>query len=239
MVENTEPVTVEFPLRGEWVAAHTPAERIPSHGTDLLGQRYAYDFIRIERTGSGWKFSRRSSARYLLLGVRLEDCYGWSQPIYSPFEGVVVSASDGWPEKRRLHFLADMGVVLKNALVFDPKKTRDLRLVLGNHVILRMDEAGVYAFFAHARMDSIKVRAGDRVTVGQRLAEVGHSGNSTAPHLHFQLMDRENILEAAGVPCRFREYEALRPQGWEVVTYGIPGKREFIRYTPKRPGSPE
>jgi hypothetical protein len=26
----------------------TPALRIPSHGTDMLGQRYAFDFVRID-----------------------------------------------------------------------------------------------------------------------------------------------------------------------------------------------
>jgi hypothetical protein len=35
---------VEFPLRGEWMSPTTPIKRIPSHGTDQLGQRYAYDF---------------------------------------------------------------------------------------------------------------------------------------------------------------------------------------------------
>ena len=39
---------VDFPLRGEWRAVHTPASRIPSHGTDMLGQRYAFDFMRLD-----------------------------------------------------------------------------------------------------------------------------------------------------------------------------------------------
>jgi len=43
-----QPITVEFPLRGDWTAGHTPAEKVPSHGVDLLGQTYAYDFLRVE-----------------------------------------------------------------------------------------------------------------------------------------------------------------------------------------------
>ena len=73
-------MVVEFPLRGEWVAYHTPAERIPSHGTDQLGQRFAYDFLRIERDKPGWKFCRASMARYHAFGVPLRDCYAWGQP---------------------------------------------------------------------------------------------------------------------------------------------------------------
>jgi murein DD-endopeptidase MepM/ murein hydrolase activator NlpD len=88
----------------------------------------------------------------------------------------------------------------------------------------------VYAFFAHARTGSVQVRDGDAVHIGQHLADVGHSGNSMSPHLHFHLMDNSNILEANGLPCSFREYEALRDDQWVRVFTGTPGKREFIRY---------
>ena len=46
------PVVVEFPLRGEdWMAVTTPSHKVPSHGTDMLGQRYAYDFLKVDRRG--------------------------------------------------------------------------------------------------------------------------------------------------------------------------------------------
>jgi len=38
--EERPPTVVDIPLRGEWVAGHTPPERIPSHVTDQLGQRF-------------------------------------------------------------------------------------------------------------------------------------------------------------------------------------------------------
>lgn len=41
-------IVVGFPLRGEWRAATTPARMIPSHGTDMLAQRYAYDLLRVD-----------------------------------------------------------------------------------------------------------------------------------------------------------------------------------------------
>ena len=42
-------VVVDFPLRGErWVAVNTPGDRIPSHGTDMLGQRFAYDLLMVD-----------------------------------------------------------------------------------------------------------------------------------------------------------------------------------------------
>lgn len=45
------PIVVGFPLRGEWYAPNTPGSKIPSHGTNRLGSRYAYDFIQIETGG--------------------------------------------------------------------------------------------------------------------------------------------------------------------------------------------
>jgi hypothetical protein len=230
LTAEPERVIVDFPLRGEWVAGSTPAEKIPSHGSNRLGQRFAYDFVRIEREGEDWKFFRPSLTAYVLFGIRLEDCYGWGEPIHAPFDGTIVTAKDGWAERKRLHLLTDFALVLKNTLFFDPEKAKDLRSVLGNHVTLKMKDEEIYAFFAHARCGSVQVHEGDQVTVGQHLADVGHSGNSTAPHLHFHLMDRANIIEAQGVPCGFREYLALDGDVWKVVTEGIPGKREFIRY---------
>ena len=79
-----EPIDVVFPLRGEWTAYHTPAERVPSHGTNELGQRFAYDFLRIERDVNGWKFWRAPTSRYYLYGIHLEDCYGWGNRSMRP-----------------------------------------------------------------------------------------------------------------------------------------------------------
>jgi murein DD-endopeptidase MepM/ murein hydrolase activator NlpD len=223
-------IVVDFPLRGEWVAAHTPAERAPSHGTDQLGQRFAYDFLRIDRGRRGWKFYRTPVFRSLLTGVALEDCYGWSAPILAPFSGVVTTAQDGEPERNPVHIVRDLALVIKNAFTFNPNGgATALRAVLGKHVIVRKDHEEVYAFFAHARCGSVRVAAGQRVTTGQELAQVGHSGNSTAPHLHFHLMDAPDILHAGGLPCCFREYEALHDGTWTRVQNGLPGKREFVR----------
>lgn len=225
-----DPIMVEFPLRGEWEAEHTPAERVPSHGTDQLAQTYAYDFVRIEMERKGLKFFRGSMLRYFLVGVTLDECYGWGAPIHAPFSGTVVAAKDGLPERKRLYLLRDLAVVLKNALTFDPAKNNDLRLILGNHIILKMAREQIYALIAHCQTESISIREEQEVQLGQRIAAVGHSGNSTAPHLHFHLMDKPNILEAKGLPCNFREYEALQDGVWSKVNAGLPGKRELVRY---------
>lgn len=83
---------------------------------------------------------------------------------------------------------------------------RDLlgaKRIVGNHVVLDLGD-GTYALYAHLRRGSLTVREGDRVTAGQPLARCGNSGNSTEPHLHFQLMDGPDPDSARGVPFTWR-----------------------------------
>ena len=44
------PIVVNLPLYGELFVPNTPGTKVPSHGTDMLGQRYAYDFMMVDWT---------------------------------------------------------------------------------------------------------------------------------------------------------------------------------------------
>jgi len=54
----------------------------------------------------------------------------------------------------------------------------------GNQVVIRHDD-GRYSQYAH--LSALSVSAGQRVTVGQQIGAVGSTGNSTGPHLHFEV----------------------------------------------------
>jgi murein DD-endopeptidase MepM/ murein hydrolase activator NlpD len=200
---------------------------VPSHGTDILGQRYAYDFVRAVPGVKGLRLSRHSLPSYLLRGVRLRDCFGWGEPIFSATSGVVIEAHDGWPERDPVHPARDFAVALRNGIGFDLAKVTDLRPLSGNHVIVESDCG--YLVYAHAATGSVSVRPGDRVEPGRVIAAVGHSGNSTGPHLHFQLMDGPDPRTAGGVLCCFREYEVLDRGVWITVRSGIPKRTERLR----------
>jgi murein DD-endopeptidase MepM/ murein hydrolase activator NlpD len=68
------------------------------------------------------------------------------------------------------------------------------------------------------------------VRKGDVLGKVGHSGNSTAPHLHFQLMDSSDLLSAKGIPCAFEQYELFRDGEWEPVFKSVPSNKDRIRF---------
>lgn len=220
-------MVVDFPLRGEWIAPNTPGAKVPSHGTDILGQRYAYDFVGVDPHSKGNRFYRPGLLHYLVLGVRLQDCFGWGRPIFSATSGIVVRAEDGWPERNPVHLIRDVAVMFKNAREVNTNQPVDFAMLSGNHIIIEAAEG--YVVYAHAQTGSIRVSPGARVTPGQHLANVGHSGNSTAPHLHFQLMTHADPWKAQGIPCCFREYEIQQGDAWRLVQNGIPKATDRIR----------
>ena len=67
----------------------------------------------------------------------------------------------------------------------------------GKHLKIQIGEVSI--IYAHC--NNLYVKQGDMVTQGQEIAEVGSTGNSTGPHLHFEIryqerkVDPESILE--------------------------------------------
>src|SRR5262249_17266706 len=77
-----------------------------------------------------------------------------------------------------------------------------LETITGNYIVLDLGQ-GRFAHYAHLQPGSIRVRQGDRVRRGQVLGLVGNSGNTTEPHLHFQVSDSPSLLKGEGLPYIF------------------------------------
>ena len=225
MGELDDPIIVQFPLRGEWSVERTPAHRIPSHGTDMFGLRFAYDLVRTDHR-PGFHLSPAGTLRSRLIGGRTQDCYGWGQPVYAAFDGEVMEAVDGVPERQWLHVVRESWLALRNTFRL-ARRGLDPILLAGNHVIMRTGQT--HALYAHLAPGSVTVTMGQRVGVGEVIGCVGHTGNSTAPHLHFHLMDSADPLQAKGIPCAFAEYLVRRDGRWERVERGIPRRLQRIR----------
>lgn len=68
---------------------------------------------------------------------------------------------------------------------------------IGKHLKIQIGEVSI--IYAHCHQ--LYVKQGDKIKQGQEIAEVGSTGNSTGPHLHFEIrisektVDPQSILE--------------------------------------------
>src|SRR5215207_4834727 len=181
-VDPFAPLVITPPLRGAgWMnangccaaSAHRSAILAVNGARLVKFETFAIDWIRLE----GPRF-------YAGDGTRNEDYFGFGTEVLAAGDGTVAFVRDGVPEETP----------------FEPPKS--LRQPLdygGNEVVLEL-EPGVYAFFAHLQPGSIRVQIGETVTKGQVLGLLGNTGNSTGPHLHFQLADGPDVLTATSLP---------------------------------------
>jgi murein DD-endopeptidase MepM/ murein hydrolase activator NlpD len=205
-----EPVEVAAPVTGRWSALNSPADRTPSHGIHAHGQTYAIDIIAEPEPGA------RPAFHWLWpIARRPQDFPAFEAPILAVADATVVRAVDGQRDHLSRNSLA--GLLYLMLAEGSVREMAGLRRILGNHLILDLGN-GTYAAYAHLRRGSLTAREGDRVHAGQVIARCGNSGNSSEPHLHFQLMDGPDPDSARGVPFGWRGVGVPRNQEvFEVV----------------------
>lgn len=69
---------------------------------------------------------------------------------------------------------------------FDRETDGDVSKLLGNYIAIKHANL-YYTYYGHLKKNSLLVKVGDMVSQGQAIAQIGSSGNSTDPHLHFEL----------------------------------------------------
>lgn len=192
------PVTLAPPVRGRWVAMNSPGQKVPSHGTRTRGQLGAVDVC------SPADAAAPPLVRWGLRGDRPRAYACFGEPIVSMAAGTVVRVRD----TRRDHRARNTWQALLFMLTIEGfvREIGGSAAVLGNHVVVDHGD-GTYAAYAHLRRGSAAVAVGDAVDVGQRLGEVGNTGNTSMPHLHVQLMDRAAVDAAAGIVMTWSDIE--------------------------------
>jgi murein DD-endopeptidase len=193
------------PLRGKsWLAVNGPANDSAHRrstpvidGAGHISQRYAIDWVQVGEDLQSHHGDPKDNRNYL--------CFG--SDVLAVADGVVAEVRDGIPEN------------VPNAAPVIPIT---LDTVAGNHINLDLG-GGVFAMYAHLQPGSLRVKLGEKVKRGQVLALLGNTGNSTEPHLHFQLMDHNSPLSSEGLPYALPEF---------VVTRRVEGEFEKATATP-------
>lgn len=189
-----------LPFTGLWMAQNSPARRVPSHGIDLLGQRYAIDFVAVDHHR---RTAGRRDWRTLFATEPVERYFGYGRPVLAPADGVVVQVHDGEID----HAGRRSQVALVPYMLGQSARLRHgIHAIAGNYLTIALRDSTAFVAMAHLRAGSIHAAVGERVSTGQRIAECGNSGNSTQPHVHLQVMDRADLTAAHGIPMTFRSF---------------------------------
>ncbi|MFI6821386.1 M23 family metallopeptidase [Micromonospora sp. NPDC050187] len=220
-------VTLSLPFTGLWLARNSPARRIPSHGTDLFGERYAIDFVGVDERR---RTADRRDWRTFLATEPADRFFAYDRPILAPADGTVVEVHDGEIDHAgRRSQLALVPYALGQAA----RVRQGVRAVAGNYLIIALP-GGAFVALAHLRAGSIRVTPGEEVTAGQHVAACGNSGNSTEPHLHIQVMETQDLSVARGLPMAFRHFRE-RPRGarqFHTREYGVPAEGAVVEPLP-------
>jgi murein DD-endopeptidase MepM/ murein hydrolase activator NlpD len=154
--------------------------------------RYSYDFTVVDAEGN----------RYRGDGAQPADHLSYGHPVLAPGDGTVASVRDGVSEESDGGFRIED--VRKNGMI-----------VFGNYVVIDHGN-GEFSRLAHLKPGSVKVAPGDKVRAGQPIAQVGTSGSSLFPHLHYELATTAD-MGGEGLPSQFvsfdRVFGATRARG--------------------------
>jgi len=144
----------------------------------FLAEAYAYDFLQIGPGGKSYQRDGRSNSDY----------YAYGKKVLAAKDGRVVSVR---------------GDMAENA----PGETTNTEAPGGNLVII--DHGGnQFGYYAHLKPFTVAVKPGAQVKAGDVLGEVGNSGDSSEPHLHFHVMNNADPSLADGIPVVFESWKA-------------------------------
>lgn len=159
--------------------------------------RFCFDFMGCNEKGEIKKNDQAD------LGTN-EEYYGFGLSIFSPVDGIVERVVD---DKK------------------DLAPSREYRLWDGNMISIR-DKDGLHYYFAHHKFHSARVQAGEKVKAGQIIAELGNTGMTTIPHLHFGIYSADWVVS---LPVQFTDYRFVGKDGSiKQIKKGVPQTEQII-----------
>lgn len=165
-----------LPFKEEFFIEFGGVTKKDSHSWDIPLQRYAYDFE-----------IRENNLPYHDDYLNLQNYYSYKKHLYAPLDGYVVDICNEYEDTK----------VRKGRPIIC-----DVDDVKGNYILIK-HKNNEYSLIAHILKNSFQVKVGDFVKTGDYIAQVGNSGNSNGPHIHFQIQNDWNFSHAIGIPIHF------------------------------------
>ena len=143
---------------------------------------------------------------YKSSGKAVEDYYCYNKPIIAPADGEIIEIIDLYDDN-------EIGEV-------------DLEHNWGNSIVIKHADY-LYSQISHIRKGSFKVAKGQWVRKGNHLANVGNSGRSPIPHLHFQLQATP-FVGSKTLKYPIGPYISSSNNSFDFAIGGIPKKNEVV-----------
>ena len=173
--------------------------------------RYGYDFMVTNKAGDLYRGDRFVK----------ENWFSYGAPVYATAAGTVVDAANDIPENS-----------YKNGEIVSPPNLDDIDPTgSGDHVTLDHGN-GEFSMFNHMKPGSVRVKRGDHVREGQQIGEIGFSGDTFLPHLHYMLVDNADFTRAQGLPSYFDNFERILGSKTIMVKHGQVDSGEIIHALP-------
>lgn len=206
VVQSTAEITVSsyqaktklnFPLNGTWYVSN--ASDVSGSHRWGIGQEFAYDLVKVDEEGNSGKGDE----------TKPESYYAYGQNVLAPADGNVYETRDEIDDTPMAQLADDDPAVVNKKLVAYQtvlRKRYGVRGTDGNYIIMDHGNSE-YSVFDHLKKGSLRVKRGDKVKRGQIIAQVGQSGLSTEPHLHYEVVSDPDPLKQRGLPVFFYELE--------------------------------
>ena len=180
-----------------------PPFRQRGHQTN--SQRYAYDFVVVNEQGLMHPAEPGAGDEwYPGKSDPNEAYYGFGVPIYAAGDGRVAAIHDGEPDNRS----------------FNQAELATRETARGGNYVIIDHLNGEYSWFAHLKQGSVRVKIGQPVKQGEIIGQMGASGDSLFPHLHYELRTGIGVKQVEGLPSYFTKFRRLLGSGPIVVDQG-------------------
>ena len=184
--------------------------KVQALGITANSNNFASDFIYLDAQGREYHDDPR----------KLDNWYGYAQPIYAPGAGVVLATANDIPEN---WFDDPEAAKIGHPKLPTGKDPKDI----GNFVLID-HQNGEYSLLVHMKPGSVTVKPGDRVQPGQHVGRIGFAGDSIFPHLHYSLMDGSEVFKAWGLPAYFLQFRRVLGASSSKVEHGPVDSGDFL-----------
>lgn len=170
-----------------------PASCVP--GLDCAGEHFRIGYPDVSGIGLSFACSKPGYTGHQGTDIVVSSVEQGVQSLAAA-DGVVRWTKDGLFDHCPNESERDCDEQRKSELTQSDVKGATLGFNAGNFVVIEHKLNGMryLTLYAHLRKGSLKVASGQKVSRGDQLAEVGSSGNSQVPHLHFGVYKAEGAM---------------------------------------------